>query len=220
MFGKSYIMKKGVCFTELTPGSADWKIYWAAFPEQQEAMLSWKRSREVSIRANCERDSIAVIDAHDTVIAFSPADRVHSVWPFLKHRRSHVIVLAPNREEVILIKDGFDSWVCPSKHVFAEESYFSAAENVLRKKLGLEEVLRGRLRDIHYEREPSQANDWEATTVYEYVLQNLTEISSETGLTSIGVREFLQTSNVSAVGALSFRLLNEVVSNGELRWKK
>lgn len=220
MFGKSYILKKKVPFTELTPGTPDWQIYWAAFPEEQEAMLAWRRAREVEIEASYETDSIAVVDAQDVVIAYAPADRVHSVYPFIKHRRSHVIVLSPNREEVILLKDWSDCWVSPSNHVRAEESYFSAAERTLKQVLGLDTIFRGRLRSILYEQTPEKLNDWEATTVYEYVLPNLSQIESKGKITSVGIRDFLQAKDFSSIGSLSFRLFNQAASSGGLKWKR
>ena len=219
MFGKSYILKKQVPFTELEPGSADWKIYWAAFPEQQEAMLSWKRSRERTIRTHGGSDSIAVVDACDIVIAFCPAERVHSVWPFIKHRRSHIITLSPNRKEIILLKQDGYGWSAPSTHVRAEESYFSAAERALKDKLGIK-VYRGRLREIDYEQKPDAANDQEATKVYEYAVPNLTEITAATDLTSVDVRELLQADENVSIDGLFWRLLHKVVKNGDLKWQK
>ena len=220
MFGKTYIMSKEMSFTDLEPGTPDWMIYWAAYPEQQGAMLAWQRSRKVTINAHAESDSIAVIDANDTVIAFSPEDRVHSVWPFLKHRRSHVITLSPNRQEVVLLKeDGWD-WIAPTRHVHAQESYFSCAERALIEKLGLETILRGRLREIHYEQKAEGANDYEATTVYEYTIPNLTEITANSKLTSVDIRELLQAKETTPIGGLFWRLFTEVVSNGELKWRQ
>jgi len=225
MLGKDLIIKKNLSFTNLTPGTPDWMIYWAAFPEQQTAMLAWQKALSENVATLAKQESITVVDSDDIVIAFCPADRVHSVWPFLKHRRSHVMVLSPNREEIILLKDSLGDWNCPSRHIHAEESYFSAAERALEEKIGLtgengNSVLRGRIRELHYEKEPCCSNDYEATMVYEYVLPNLTEISADSQLTSVGIRELLQTKNTISINGLFFRLFNEVVSTGELKWQK
>lgn len=219
MFGKTYIMKKNVPFTELEPGTADWMICWAAFPEQQEAMLAWQRSREIAIKTHGGKDSLTVVNFNDTVIAFSPRHRVHANWPFLKHRRSHIITMSPNRKEVILLKEIGRDWVSPSRHVYAEESYFLAAQRALEEKIGID-VMRGRLREICYEQTPDAGNDYEATVVYEYVIPNLTEIAAETKITSVGIRELLQTKNTVNIGGLFWRLFNKVVSNGELKWRQ
>jgi len=92
MLGRELIMKAKKTFVGLIPGSADWMLYWSAYPEQQDAMLAYMEARRAKIKDACGGESLIVIDNEDTVMAYSPSHFIHDRWPYQKHRRTYVTV--------------------------------------------------------------------------------------------------------------------------------
>lgn len=220
MLGKELVMKAGETFVGLIPGTVEWKLHWAAFPEHQEAMIAYAKIRRDEIKEACGGGSIIVIDNNDNVLAYSPSHYVHDKHPYPKHRRTYVVVLTPSREEIVLRKrDGM--WTsAASRHVYFEESYFLAAVRALEDKLGLD-VQKGKLKKMLYEMQADIWNDFEASEVYLYVLPNLTELTSDSPITSIPVESFLQSNHEGTIMHQTFlRLCRKAVAMGELKWNK
>lgn len=220
MLGKELIAKARETFVGLIPGTVEWKLHWAAFPEQQEAMVVYAKARRDEIKEACGGGSLIVIDNEDNVLAYSPSHYVHDKHPYPKHRRTYVVVLTPGREEIVLMKKG-GMWTSPaSRHVYFEENYFKAGVKALEEKLGLN-VQKGKLKKMLYERQADIWNDFEASEVYLYVLPNLAQLESIEPITSIPVETFLQSNHEGTIMHQTFlRLCRKAVSMGELKWNK
>ena len=223
-FGKELMSKARNSFVGLVPGTVDWMLYWTAHPEQQDAMADYAKARLAKIQQTMHKpdESLAVVDDEDSLMCFVPSERVHATYPYLFHRRTHVFVLSPNRRELLLRKTwssvSWWRWSCMTDHVLAEEGYFSAAGRILEKQLGLE-VHRGKIREISYDSEPRAQNDFEASKVFEYVLPNLTTISSEEQITSLPVDIIKDAINKSVFSPPFVDTFKRVVEAGELKWK-
>ena len=221
MLGRELIMKAKKTFVGLIPGSADWMLYWSAYPEQQDAMLAYMEARRAKIKDACGGESLIVIDNEDTVMAYSPSHFIHDRWPYQKHRRTYVIVLTPGRREIVLRKREGVWTSAASRHVYYKENYFEAAVRALEEKIGIEHVHKGKLKKVVYEKLADAWNDWEASEVYTYVLPNLTELASSSKITSIPIEEFLQSNHGGTIVHQTFlRLCRKAAHMGGLRWKK
>lgn len=222
MLGKELMLKVKNTFVGLTPGTADWMLYWTAFPEQQGAMVAYAEARRTKIKDACGGESLIIVNDEDGILAFSPSHFVHANWPYPKHRRTYVIVLAPGRKEIVLSKRDDGVWTsAASRHVYHKESYFESAVKALEEKLEIEHVHKGKLRKILYEKQANAWNDWEASEVYLYVLPNLTKLESDSPITSIPIEEFLQSSHSGSIIHQTFlRLCRRSANLGGLQWSK
>ena len=186
-------------------------------------MADYAKARLAKIESamSHSKESLSVVDGEDSLLCYVPSARVHGTYPYLFHRRTHVFVLSPNRGELILRKTwsslSWWRWDCITDHVLAEEGYFSAACRVLRDQLGLG-VHRGKVREISYDAEPRAQNDFEASKVFEYVLPNLTTISSEEQITSLPVDIIKKVVNKSVFSPPFVDTFERVTEAGELKW--
>lgn len=228
MFGKDIIARKET-FLGLKPGTPEWLNYWIAHPDQQNAMIAYSKLKHelasaakkiLQANKNNAEDNMPIVNKYDSVIAYADTKLIHKNWPHLGHRRVHVFVLSPDRRSLITRLDASNMWSSAATvHVLKDENYFKAAVRAIRDQLG-HNPFKGRLRDIYYESEPTVLTDYEATTVFEYVLPNMHGLESDNPIRIVYLKRLDSIlKDRSGVSGLFRRLVNVVLSTGDIQWK-